>query len=957
MAVLRSLVLYRGSGLSPTADYTDATDWPATQFTTMADAGQAGSSSWSLRDEDGTIPDYKLGRFINSHNVLVALVGSNTIWRGRVADQEHFRGRQAAERAAEWSVIVEDQNSHLRGIIVDSWVRPAETDAARMQALVAAYLSGSPRASTNLNGSNFIITSSNTVALPTQTYTGVEVADVATEIARNADKELFVTIDNELAYFGHDYTGYASSLRISDLGAPGGADANATTFVPKEPRGSTLGRSQTTALRVYWGADTTAKTTRLTAAAVTETDYWEEVYWDSESVTDAAAAAKARKILDYKSQEEVTYACSIGPLSGDDVWRIKPGQTIQFKSRGARGGRTPAGTFFADSFVTLRIREINWSMPAEDIYFARLELERPRRVSPSSVGDQAKTQTPKPNSNQSPTGDTLLHFYDANDSGSDDPLWVGILPNQGGSPGDGAEASSWYYFKSSSPNRGQTSWAAVAGTTYRFTGWTSLADVNKSMSVVWRNDAAGGSGAVTTMAGVKISEDILAAGPTGRWTSFDVSLVAPTGTTSASLAKYGSTSSMSFDRIRIYSRAAADAGLATSVASQQTSYGISANNGSSYDYARADHNHGTPPRPERNEIASLVNNSGVDVDWGDIVIGDVGADDSFTLNSSNTYSRGWIGVAQSKIGSNASGPILLAGYTPVINIGSNVSGRGNFLFASNASRKAYTTNARTTGAFGQLLSTGSSPDALIWPTTDGSGGGGGGAVATDAIWDAAGDLAVGTGADTAARLALGASNTRLVSDGATALWRGPLTELHDHRGNWDGGAISGGLVDTFIDFTEQTVEPVTPASGFVRLFGSNTNLYAKDSAGAVSRLSGLFVTLNLIIDGGGAVIATGVKGDLAIDFACTITQATLLADASGSIVVDLWRDDYTSYPPTVADSITASAKPTLSSATKSQDATLTGWTKTLSAGDTIRVNVDSATTVKRVTLALKLRRT
>ena len=39
-----------------------------------------------------------------------------------------------------------------------------------------------------------------------------------------------------------------------------------------------------------------------------------------------------------------------------------------------------------------------------------------------------------------------------------------------------------------------------------------------------------------------------------------------------------------------------------------------------------------------------------------------------------------------------------------------------------------------------------------------SGGAGGGGVATDAIWDAAGDLAVGTGANTAARLAIGATN-------------------------------------------------------------------------------------------------------------------------------------------------------------------------------------------------------
>jgi hypothetical protein len=45
-----------------------------------------------------------------------------------------------------------------------------------------------------------------------------------------------------------------------------------------------------------------------------------------------------------------------------------------------------------------------------------------------------------------------------------------------------------------------------------------------------------------------------------------------------------------------------------------------------------------------------------------------------------------------------------------------------------------------------------------------------GVIATDTLWDAAGDLAVGTGADTAARLALGAASTFLrVNSGGTAL--------------------------------------------------------------------------------------------------------------------------------------------------------------------------------------------
>lgn len=43
-------------------------------------------------------------------------------------------------------------------------------------------------------------------------------------------------------------------------------------------------------------------------------------------------------------------------------------------------------------------------------------------------------------------------------------------------------------------------------------------------------------------------------------------------------------------------------------------------------------------------------------------------------------------------------------------------------------------------------------------------GGGGGSVATDAIWDAKGDLAIGTGANTASRLAVGSDGAQLYAD-------------------------------------------------------------------------------------------------------------------------------------------------------------------------------------------------
>lgn len=114
--------------------------------------------------------------------------------------------------------------------------------------------------------------------------------------------------------------------------------------------------------------------------------------------------------------------------------------------------------------------------------------------------------------------------------------------------------------------------------------------------------------------------------------------------------------------------------------------------------------------------------------------------------------------------------------------------------------------------------------------------------------------------------------------------------------------------------------------------------------------------LNVIIGDGVNVISTGIKGDVHVPFACTITGIFALADQSGSIVVDVWKDTYASFPPTDADSITASAPITISSAAKATDTTLTGWTTSVAAGDILRFNVDSATTVTRVTIVIRCKR-
>ncbi len=121
-----------------------------------------------------------------------------------------------------------------------------------------------------------------------------------------------------------------------------------------------------------------------------------------------------------------------------------------------------------------------------------------------------------------------------------------------------------------------------------------------------------------------------------------------------------------------------------------------------------------------------------------------------------------------------------------------------------------------------------------------------------------------------------------------------------------------------------------------------------NASGASESCTVIKGTFGVTIDGGGSAITTGIKGYVTVPYGMTITGWDILSDASGSIVVDVWKDTYANYPPTVSDTIAGTEKPTLSTATKNQDASLSSWTTTVTAGDIIGFKVDSATTVTRV---------
>lgn len=109
------------------------------------------------------------------------------------------------------------------------------------------------------------------------------------------------------------------------------------------------------------------------------------------------------------------------------------------------------------------------------------------------------------------------------------------------------------------------------------------------------------------------------------------------------------------------------------------------------------------------------------------------------------------------------------------------------------------------------------------------------------------------------------------------------------------------------------------------------------------------------IDGGGAEIADAAWVDLYIPFDCQVVGWALLADQTGSITVDLWKDVLANHPPTNADSMASGGEPAIVSDVQASSENLAGWVTTACvAGEVIRVNVDSCTSIQRVTLALRV---
>jgi hypothetical protein len=174
-----------------------------------------------------------------------------------------------------------------------------------------------------------------------------------------------------------------------------------------------------------------------------------------------------------------------------------------------------------------------------------------------------------------------------------------------------------------------------------------------------------------------------------------------------------------------------------------------------------------------------------------------------------------------------------------------------------------------------------------------------------------------------------------------------------------GGNIGGYFDDIVLQGGTTIIvqQGISQAAADARYLRQSNNLSdLGDKPVARTNLNVALTSIDFLIDGGGQAITTGLKGFFEIPFACEIVSNRLLGDTSGNIVLDIWHSSYADLPAEVTDSITASAKPTLSGEQKSEDTTLVDWIKTINAGDWLYIYADSADTLALVVLSLVVRR-
>jgi len=141
--------------------------------------------------------------------------------------------------------------------------------------------------------------------------------------------------------------------------------------------------------------------------------------------------------------------------------------------------------------------------------------------------------------------------------------------------------------------------------------------------------------------------------------------------------------------------------------------------------------------------------------------------------------------------------------------------------------------------------------------------------------------------------------------------------------------------------------PGTPQVGQVYFDTTLDKFGVYTSTGWIYSADNNLDVIGIVVDGGGSVLTTGIKGTRYMPYACTITGWDLRSDVSGDVVFDVKVGGV---------SIAGTEKPTLAGASSANDMALKTWSVDVDAGDVVEFIIDSVATIKRATLSVIITR-
>lgn len=219
----------------------------------------------------------------------------------------------------------------------------------------------------------------------------------------------------------------------------------------------------------------------------------------------------------------------------------------------------------------------------------------------------------------------------------------------------------------------------------------------------------------------------------------------------------------------------------------------------------------------------------------------------------------------------------------------------------------------------------------------------------------------------------GAPNVTIGTNGYFGVGGTPTSPFHVFGDSYLGGGVTAStlninnlgtgtsIYNLGVDVTGRVVSGTTGGGTFTggTVAGltadtiSATTLTATTIYGNGANITGITGSFGITVDGSSSVLTTGVKGFIVMPYNATIIGWDIIGNTSGNCVFDIWKSSGLTIP-TVINTITGSEKPTLNSQQINSDNTLSSWSTEVFINDIIAFNVDSATTISRINLIIKV---